>query len=68
MISAVVKYAQGYVDLGPAFPVCLGCLAGSQLGAVINHRAPSRALMLLFGLVFLWASAQFIIVGLRGLP
>jgi hypothetical protein len=67
-ISAGIKYAQGYVDPGPAVPICLGCLAGSQLGAVINHRAPSRMLMLLFGLVFLWVSAQFIITGLKGMP
>lgn len=68
LISAVMKYTQGYVDPGPALPICLGCLAGSQLGAVINHRAPSRMLMLLFGLAFLWVSAQFIATGLKGAP
>lgn len=68
LISAVIKYAQGYIDPGPALPVCLGCLAGSQLGAAINHRAPSRLLMLLFGLVFVWVSIQFVLSGLKGMP
>jgi len=64
LISAVIKCAQGYVDISTALPVCLGCLAGSQLGAAINHRAPSRLLMLLFGLAFLWVAARFILIGL----
>lgn len=68
LISAAIKYAQGHIDPGPALPVCLGCLAGSQLGAAINYRAPSRTLLMLFGLVFLWVSAQFIITGLKGMP
>ena len=68
LISAVMKYAQGYVNLGLALPVCLGCLAGSQLGAVINHRMPSRVLKLMFGLVFAWVSFRFIASGLGGTP
>ncbi len=68
LISAVMKYAQGYVHLGLALPVCLGCLAGSQLGAVINHRTPSRLLKLLFGLVFAWVSLRFVATGLKGTP
>jgi hypothetical protein len=66
LISAVMKYTQGYVNPGLVLPVCLGCLIGSQLGAVINNRAPSRLLMLLFGLIFLWVSVGFILSGLRG--
>jgi uncharacterized membrane protein YfcA len=68
LISAVMKYAQGYVNLGLALPVCLGCLAGAQLGAAINHRMPSRALKLMFGLVFAWVSFRFIASGLWGAP
>ncbi len=68
LISAAFKYAQGYVDISTALPVCLGCLAGSQLGAAVNHRAPSRLLMLLFGLVFVWVSIQFIHSGLKVMP
>jgi len=63
LISAVIKYTQGYVNPGLALPVCLGCLIGSQLGAVVNNRAPSRLLMLLFGLIFLWVSTGFILSG-----
>ena len=68
LISAVMKYAQGYVNLWLAVPLCLGCLAGSQLGAVINHRMPSRVLKLMFGLVFAWVSFRFIASGLGGTP
>lgn len=66
LISAVIKYAQGYVDLTLALPVCLACLAGAQLGAVINDRAPSRLLKLLFGFVFAWVSFRFVASGLWG--
>ncbi len=68
LISAVMKYLQGYVELLVALPVCLGCLAGSQLGAVINDRMPSRTLKLMFGLVFAWVSFRFIASGLGGTP
>ena len=65
MISAMAKYAQGYVHLGIALPVCLGCLVGAQLGAAINHRVPSALLKILFGLVFSWVSLRFISTGLE---
>jgi hypothetical protein len=68
LISALMKLAQGYVDLRLALPVCLACLAGSQLGAAINHRMPSRALALLFGLLFAWVSFRFVTSGLWGAP
>jgi hypothetical protein len=63
-ISGAMKYGQGFVDLGLALPICLGCMIGAQFGAAINHRAPSRALELMFGLAFAWVSFRFIAVGI----
>jgi uncharacterized membrane protein YfcA len=59
-ISAAMKSAQGYVDYSVAIPVCLGTLVGSQIGAVVNHRAPSVLLRVLFGVVFSGVSLSFI--------
>jgi len=61
LLSAVLKSAQGYVDFTVAIPVCIGTLAGSQLGAIINHRTPSAALRIIFGLVFTGVSVRFIL-------
>lgn len=63
-ISGVMKYGQGFVDLGLALPISMGCIIGAQLGATINHRAPSRALELMFGLAFAWVSFRFIAAGM----
>jgi hypothetical protein len=60
LISSVMKFTQGFVHLDLALPVCLGCLVGAQLGAVINHNSPSRLLKLMFGFVFAWVSFRFI--------
>jgi uncharacterized membrane protein YfcA len=68
LISAVMKYMQGYVHLGLALPVCLGCLAGAQLGAVVNNRMPSGMVTLMFGLVFAWVAFRFVASGLGGTP
>jgi len=59
-VSAAFKMGQGYVDLRIALPVCAGTLMGAMVGAGINHRAPSRALKLLFGLVFAYVSLKFL--------
>jgi len=61
LFSALLKSAQGYVDFTVAVPVCIGTLAGSQIGAIINHRTPSAALRIIFGLVFTGVSIRFIL-------
>ena len=61
LFSALLKSAQGYVDFTVAIPVCIGTLAGSQIGAIINHRTPSAALRIIFGLVFTGVSIRFIL-------
>jgi len=60
LISSVVKYGQGFIDLNVALPVCLGTLLGANLGAVLNRNFSSRALKLVFGLVFTYVSLKFI--------
>ena len=63
-ISAVMKFAQGYIDYFVAIPLCIGTLVGSQVGAVINHRSPSVLIQVLFSLVFSWVSFRFILSAL----
>ncbi|MCF7810880.1 sulfite exporter TauE/SafE family protein [bacterium] len=64
-ISVIMKSAQGYVEFGIAIPVCIGTLVGSQIGAIINHRTPSVALRVIFGLVFTGVSIRFILSALE---
>jgi len=64
LISAAFKYAQGYVRLDVALPLCCGCVLGAQIGAIINHRAPVRLLGFLFGLLFLYVAARFLYTGI----
>ena len=61
LFSAGLKFMQGYVDFTVAIPVCLGTLAGSQIGAIINRRSPSTALRIIFGIVFFGVSLRFIL-------
>ncbi len=61
LISSIFKMAQGYVDFGLALPICMGTLAGANIGAVLNGRFSSWALKLLFGLVFAYVALKFIL-------
>ncbi len=60
-ISSAFKFAQGFMDLWVALPICLGTLLGANLGAMLNKRFPSTTIKILFGLVFLYISAKFIL-------
>lgn len=64
-ISAGAKYAQGFVQLGVAVPVCVGCVVGAQAGAALNHRSPARLLLGIFSAVFVYSSARFILDGIQ---
>lgn len=59
-ISTSFKFAQGYVDLNVALPLCCGTLIGANLGAILNRRFPSSTLKILFGLVFAYVSLKFL--------
>ncbi len=60
-ISSTFKFAQGFIDLRIALPICLGTLIGANLGAMLNKRFPSTTIKTVFGLVFLYISAKFIL-------
>ena len=63
-ISSVFKIAQGFVELEVALPICLGTVIGANLGAILNKRFASSVVRLLFGLVFSYISARFILSSL----
>jgi uncharacterized membrane protein YfcA len=61
LISSGFKYWQGFIDLSVVLPICLGTLIGANLGAMLNRSFSSRALKLLFGLLFSYVSLRFIL-------
>jgi uncharacterized membrane protein YfcA len=65
LTSAVFKFGQGFVDVGVAWPACLGTLAGANLGARLNKVLSSRVLRVLFGLMFSYVSLRFILEAAR---
>ena len=64
-LSAAFKGAQGYIDFAIALPICLGTLAGSQLGAALSRRSAADLLKVLFGAVFVWVSMRFFLAALE---
>ncbi len=65
LISSGFKYAQGFIELNVALPICLGTLLGATLGARLNNRFSSGALRLACGLVFSYVSLKFILSFVR---
>ncbi len=64
--SAGIYLARGYIDPGLAFPVVLGVLVGSMLGARVLMRAPVRPLRVVFAVVIVALGLQMIYKGLTG--
>lgn len=64
--SAGIYLARGYVDPGLAFPVMLGVLSGSLLGAKILVRARVGALRTVFAMVILGLGVEMIVNGWMG--
>ncbi len=62
LVSSAFKIAQGYTDLGIALPLCLGTWLGAYLGATLNRRFPAGGLAVLFGALFLYVSAKFLLL------
>jgi uncharacterized membrane protein YfcA len=61
LCSSILKISHGFVSWGTVIPICLGTLIGSMVGARINRQFPSMTLKLIFGLVFAYVSAKFIL-------
>jgi uncharacterized membrane protein YfcA len=64
--SAGIYLRRGYVDPGLAFPVMLGVLAGSLLGAKLLVRARVSVLRVVFVVVILALGVEMIVSGWRG--
>lgn len=60
LISSLFKMSQGFIDPAVAVPACVGTAIGANIGAMLNRNMPSRALKLVFGLLFCYVSARFI--------
>jgi len=61
LVSSAFKWSQGFVDWGVAVPICAGAVIGSTIGAQLNQRFPSSSLQVLFGVVFLYVAAKFVL-------
>ena len=64
--SAGIYLHRGYVDPGLAFPVMLGVLAGSLLGARLLVRARVSLLRVIFTVVILALGVEMILNGMKG--
>ena len=64
--SAGIYLARGYVDAGLAFPVMLGVLAGSLLGARILVQSRASMLRKIFAVVIVALGVEMIVSGWRG--
>jgi len=62
-ISASFKLAQGFVIIELVPALALGTFLGADLGARVNGRFRSRAIKLLFGLVFSYVSIRLALAG-----
>src|ERR1700678_1581597 len=64
--SAGIYLSRGYIDPGLAFPVMLGVLAGSLLGAKVLVRVEVELLRTIFAVVILGLGVEMIVNGLLG--
>ncbi|MCZ2153643.1 MAG: sulfite exporter TauE/SafE family protein [Bryobacterales bacterium] len=64
--SAAIYFGRGYIHPVLAFPVMLGVLSGSTLGAYLLPRLPVRQLRRGFAIVVAIVAIQMIVQGLRG--
>lgn len=64
--SAAIYFGRGYIHPALAFPVMLGVLGGSTLGAFLLPRLPVKQLRRGFAIVVAVVAVQMIVQGLRG--
>lgn len=65
-VSAGIYFTRGYIDPGLTFPVMLGVVVGSFVGAKILNRAKSQTLRYLFSAVIFIVAIEMIYKGLMG--
>ncbi len=65
VISGGIKVYTGHADILAALFLGIGTAVGAQIGARLVPKAPSWAIKLIFGLVFLYVSIRFILSGLH---
>lgn len=64
--SAAIYFGRGYIHPALAFPVMLGVLGGSTLGAFLLPRLPVKQLRRGFAIVVAVVAVQMIVQGFRG--
>ena len=64
LVSGAFKLMTGDVDLAVALALGAGTALGAQLGARLVPRTPAWAIKLLFGLIFMYISAKFVLAGM----
>ena len=62
LFSSTLKASQGFVQWEIAIPIAIGAFIGATIGAKLNKIFSSKILHLIFGIVFLYVSAKFIIL------
>lgn len=65
-LSSILKYSQGFINIEVALFLCLGTLAGSNVGAILNKRFPSPVLKVMFALVFIYIALKYIMLYFGG--
>ena len=64
--SAAIYFGRGYIHPALAFPVMLGVLGGSTLGAFLLPRLPVKQLRRGFAIVVAVVAVEMIVQGFRG--
>jgi uncharacterized membrane protein YfcA len=62
LVSATIKFSQGFVHIPFVIPLCLGALIGSRLGATLNGQFSSPLLKNVFGAVFVYVACKYLMV------
>jgi uncharacterized membrane protein YfcA len=61
LVSSALKLSQGFVHIYLLIPLCIGTLIGSRFGATLNGRFSSPFLKVLFGTVFVFVAAKYLL-------
>ncbi len=61
-LSSIMKLYQGFIDVQVIFPLCIGTLIGSNIGAKFNKHLPSPVIKILFGIVFVYIAIKYIML------